>query len=285
MKLSFKQTMDWGEQELLIEKLLSAESSSYQHIAIVKTHFFGQALLLDNELIMTESDAEVLHEYSVHIPLFSHPNPEHVVICGAGWGGCIPQALKHANVQTILQCEKDDVLTDLAIHFFPDFGLDIINEKSQLLVMDTLELSHSQKNTKDILIIDWNSITTEQKQPEKQVPIFQSLLNPQGILMLSVGSIYKDATLIQRFYQILKSHFVKVYPLWAHMPSVLGGVNLWFFCSNEVEPVLNTAQRGVIQQFNHQMTHYNAANHDAAFLLPNLVRKIISPTKEHFCTS
>jgi predicted membrane-bound spermidine synthase len=44
-----------------------------------------------------------------HLPLFSHPNPEHVLIIGGGDGGVIREVVKHKGVKSITICEIDEV--------------------------------------------------------------------------------------------------------------------------------------------------------------------------------
>lgn len=34
-----------------------------------------------------------------HVPLFTHPNPEHVLVVGGGDGGVIREILKHPSVK------------------------------------------------------------------------------------------------------------------------------------------------------------------------------------------
>lgn len=41
----------------------------------------------------------IYHEMVAHVPLFTHPNPEHVLVVGGGDGGVIREILKHPSVK------------------------------------------------------------------------------------------------------------------------------------------------------------------------------------------
>ncbi len=44
-------------------------------------------------------DEFVYHEMVAHVPLFTHPNPENVLVVGGGDGGVIREVLKHPSVK------------------------------------------------------------------------------------------------------------------------------------------------------------------------------------------
>lgn len=45
-----------------------------------------------------------------HLPLFSHRNPEDVLIIGGGDGGVLREVLRHSCVKKITICEIDEVI-------------------------------------------------------------------------------------------------------------------------------------------------------------------------------
>ncbi|MCY8447291.1 spermidine synthase, partial [Bacillus spizizenii] len=54
---------------------------------MVETEEFGNMLFLDGMVMTSEKDEFVYHEMVAHVPLFTHPNPEHVLVVGGGDGG------------------------------------------------------------------------------------------------------------------------------------------------------------------------------------------------------
>ncbi len=60
-----------------------------------------------------------MQEMIAHLPLFSHPNPEHVLIIGGGDGGVIREVVKHPGVKSITICEIDEVVIACGKKYFP----------------------------------------------------------------------------------------------------------------------------------------------------------------------
>ena len=52
-----------------------------------KSTSFGNVLVLDGVIQLTEKDEMAYQEMIAHLPLFSHPNPEHVSRQGEGARG------------------------------------------------------------------------------------------------------------------------------------------------------------------------------------------------------
>ena len=80
---------------------------------------FGNVLVLDGVIQLTTRDESAYQEMIAHLPLYSHPNPKHVLIIGGGDGGVIREVVKHAGVETITICEIDKVVIEAGKKFFP----------------------------------------------------------------------------------------------------------------------------------------------------------------------
>lgn len=66
--------------------MLADEHSQYQHIQVVETEFFGNALILDGFIQLTERDNMGYHEMIVHVPMLAVRKPKRVLIVGGGIG-------------------------------------------------------------------------------------------------------------------------------------------------------------------------------------------------------
>lgn len=93
-----KQTKNFGIT-LKVNKTLHTEQTEFQHLEMVETEEFGNMLFLDGMVMTSEKDEFVYHEMVAHVPLFTHPNPEHVLVVGGGDGGVIREILKHPSVK------------------------------------------------------------------------------------------------------------------------------------------------------------------------------------------
>jgi spermidine synthase len=54
-----------------VKRILADEQTPYQHIQIVETEFFGNALILDGIIQLTEGDNIGYHEMIVHVPMLA----------------------------------------------------------------------------------------------------------------------------------------------------------------------------------------------------------------------
>ena len=84
-----------------------------------KSKTFGNVLVLDGVIQLTDRDECAYQEMIAHLPLFSHPNPEHVLIIGGGDGGVIREVVKHPGVKSITICEIDMEVINAGKTFFP----------------------------------------------------------------------------------------------------------------------------------------------------------------------
>ncbi|MFH3733316.1 hypothetical protein WAH84_21125, partial [Acinetobacter baumannii] len=82
-----------------INRTLHTEQTEFQKLDMVETEEFGNMLILDGMVMTTEKDEFVYHEMVAHVPLFTHPNPENVLVVGGGDGGVIREVLKHPSVK------------------------------------------------------------------------------------------------------------------------------------------------------------------------------------------
>lgn len=58
-------------------------------------------------------------EMIVHLPMFSHPHPERVLVIGAGDGGVLREVLKHDSVKEVVICEIDRMVIDVSKKYLP----------------------------------------------------------------------------------------------------------------------------------------------------------------------
>ena len=85
--------------EYKIKNKLFTNLSPYQLIEIFETDGFGNMLVIDNDIQLTETDEKNYHEMIAHVPLnYFNNNPINVLIIGGGDGGTLREVLKHNNI-------------------------------------------------------------------------------------------------------------------------------------------------------------------------------------------
>ena len=86
-----------------------------QDIAIYENDSLGRVLNLDKIIQITECDEFVYQEMMVHVPLFSHENPENVLMVGGGDGGILREVLCHKGVKRVVMVEIDQNVVDAGV--------------------------------------------------------------------------------------------------------------------------------------------------------------------------
>src|SRR5512140_1743418 len=119
-----------------VKRVLTDERTQYQHIQIVETEFFGNALVLDGIIQLTERDNPGYHEMITHVPMLAVAQPERVLIVGGGDGGSLQQVLRYPSVQEAVVCELDRKVVEYSRKYFPAFGDPWSEPRAKLLVRD-----------------------------------------------------------------------------------------------------------------------------------------------------
>ena len=113
-----KQTKHFGITAR-INRTLHTEQTEFQKLDMVETEEFGNMLILDGMVMTTEKDEFVYHEMVAHVPLFTHPNPENVLVVGGGDGGVIREVLKHPSVKKATLVEIDGKVIEYSKQCLP----------------------------------------------------------------------------------------------------------------------------------------------------------------------
>ena len=105
---------------LQINKKLHDETTPFQRIEIYSTTHFGKLMVIDGFVMLTGRDNFLYHEMMAHPALFTHPDPQRVVIIGGGDCGTLREVLRHPGVKHVVQVEIDERVTQLSEQYFPE---------------------------------------------------------------------------------------------------------------------------------------------------------------------
>jgi spermidine synthase len=272
-----KHTPDSGIT-LRVKETLLTEKTEYQDLAIIDTIDYGRMMLLDGLVMLTEKDEFVYHEMLAHPSLYTHPNPQRVLIIGGGDGGTLREVVKHPSVQKAVLVEIDGAVINASKKFFPQVASGFDSPKAEVIVGDGIKYVAETKEKFDIILID----STDPVGPAEGLfsPDFyrncHNILNDNGIL-----TTQSETPFIDKFSQVIpevvrnfKSLFSETNLYLAYIPTYPSG--LWSFTmgSKKQNPVsdfdLNRYQEDRLE-----LNYYNDEIHKAAFSLPNFVRKLI----------
>ncbi|PID42502.1 MAG: spermidine synthase [Proteobacteria bacterium] len=140
---------------LEINKKLHEETSDYQHLEIYETRTFGNLMVIDGCVMLTDRDNYLYHEMMSHPALFSHKDPKKVVIIGGGDCGTLKEVLKHPGVEEVWQVDIDERVTRLAERYFPDLCTSNADPRANLVFGDGIKwMANALPDSIDVIIID-----------------------------------------------------------------------------------------------------------------------------------
>lgn len=259
-----------------IEKHLFSGQSQYQKLDIFETKKFGKIMVLDGFLMLTEKDEFAYHEMIAHVPLYSHPNPENVLVIGGGDGGTLREVVKHGKVKQADICEIDGMVIEKSKEFFPELAGSFSNPKVNVFLQDAVEFVKNKKKAYDVILID----STDPIGPGEGLfnqefynNAFQSL-KEGGILTAQAESPFFTPELVQDIVDKNKKNFpiVKLYT--AFTPTYPSGNWSFAIGSKKYDPA-QEIDFEAIKTDNLVLKYYNLEHHKASFVLPNFIKKIV----------
>ena len=136
------------------EKLLDVQSP-YQHLEVYATETYGNLMVLDGCVMLTDRDNFLYHEMIAHPALFTHQDPKRVVIIGGGDCGTLKEVLRHPGVEKVTQIDIDEEVTKASERFFPSLVEANGDPRAELLFADGVKwVDDAADESIDVLIID-----------------------------------------------------------------------------------------------------------------------------------
>lgn len=140
---------------LKVKAKLHEEQSPYQKLEIYDTETYGNLMVIDGCVMLTDRDNFLYHEMMSHPALFSHPDPKRVVIIGGGDCGTLREVLKHPGVEKVTQIDIDKLVTDLSEKYFPQLCDSNDDPRAELLFEDGVKwVDECSEESIDVIIVD-----------------------------------------------------------------------------------------------------------------------------------
>ncbi|MCM3130894.1 polyamine aminopropyltransferase [Paenibacillus provencensis] len=267
-----KQTKNFGITMKIHETYVN-EKTEFQDLAMVKTEEFGNMLLLDGMVMTTEKDEFVYHEMVAHPVLYTHPNPEYVLVVGGGDGGVIREVLKHPQVKKAVLVDIDGKVIEYSKTYLPSIAGKLEDARVEVLVGDGFMHIHDHKDAYDVIMVD----STEPVGPAANLftrGFYQGIyeaLKEDGIFVAQTDNPWFKADLIQSVNKDVKEVFPIVRVYGANIPTYPSG--LWTFTmgSKKYDPL--EVDESAIPEIDTK--YYTPRLHKAAFMLPKFVEDLI----------
>lgn len=264
-----------------VNKLLFSEETPYQTVEVFETDTWGNLMTIDGMVMLSEKDEFVYHEMLAHVGMFSHPNPERILIVGGGDGGTAREVMRHSSVDQVDMVEIDETVVRASKEFLPEVG-DWDNPKLNVLFEDGIQFVKDIGDQYDVIIIDGSDPVGPAEglfEGEFMQACYDGL-SDDGVLTAQTESPWvKDYhNSMSKVFTALENIYDNSMMYLAYIPLYPAGMWSFSFASKGVDPLsdetLNRVENG-LKEFDAEMKYYNPDVHKGCFALPNFVVDII----------
>jgi spermidine synthase len=264
----------WGTAfSFHITDKLYEQQSPYQKVCIYQTTQFGKLMTIDGCIMLTEKDNFLYHEMLTHPALFTHPNPQHVVIIGGGDCGTLQQVLRHHSVKTVIQIDIDECVTRAAEQFFPQLCVNNHDPRATLLFADGIKwIAEADSHSVDIIIVD----STDPIGPGEALfkeAFYQHCfrcLKQTGLLVQQSESPFCHEKIIKKMQQYMQTVGFEQTQL-VNFPQPCYPMGWWSAMMAGKLLALNEFRETDVNSKAFPTRYYNAAIHRGALAQPNFV--------------
>jgi len=264
---------------LEVKQVLSHAKSDFQDIMVFESTTWGNILVLDGVIQMSERDECSYQEMLTHLPMFAHECPKQVLIVGGGDGGVLREVVKHSCVEKATMCEIDGGVVEAAKKFFPKQNTGFAHPKADLQIGDGLAFAKAAADeTYDVIVVD----SSDPVGPAEGLfsPEFYAnahrILKPGGLLCCQGECLWVHADLIETVLRDNLAPFAGVEYASMQVPTYPSGQigcvlgrkayadgSKKVSCQNPVRPVPGDMD----------LHYYTEEMHPAAFALPAFLKK------------
>jgi len=258
-------------------KLLYSKKTGFQDMKIFQTPAHGRLLLLDGTIQTTEKDEFIYHEMLTHPLLLAHPNPEKVLIIGAGDGGILREVLKHP-VKEAAMVEIDGDVIEFSKKYLPSLSKGAFDDpRARIIIDDGAKFVRETKEKFDVVIVDSPDPIGCAKVlfSKKFYRDIYNCMSADGMMIRQAGStMYQFDELIEN-YRLLKRIFPITIVELAAIPTYVGGFFSLLIGSKKIHPgrPMRTV-RSRYRKLKLKTKYYNPEIHVTSQALPNFVKEV-----------
>ena len=255
------------------KKTLFEGESRFQTVKIIETESHGKMLINDGIIMTCERDEFIYHEMISHVPLFTHPRPESVLIVGGGDGGTAREVLKHRNIKECVLVEIDALVVRACKKHLKTIGSAFDDTRLTLHFEDGADFVKNTKNRFDVIIVDSADPIGPGKvlfEPPFYQGVFQAL-KPEGLMTAQGESPFYEKDLQKRLLKTAGEQFPSAGFYNYSNLTYPGGVWSFLFASKKYHP-LKDFQQERVGKAPFSFRYYNGDIHRAAFARPEFVK-------------
>lgn len=248
-----------------IKREIAHATSKFQDIHLFETYDYGKLLVIDGTVQTTTRDEFIYHEMIVHPPMFTHSNPQKILIIGGGDGGAAREVLKH-EPREVHVVEIDEKVVEICKKYLPEISSSYNDPRVHLHIENGKEFIRREGNF-DVIIVD----STDPVGPaadlfrEDFYEDMKKALKKDGVISQQCGTPFYHP---EEFSQVKKElekvfEYVKIYI--AYIPTYPSG--MWAFAMASDMPIERR------RKLNFATKYYNDEIYYSSMSLPNFVKK------------
>lgn len=210
-------------------EIVHITDSIYGNITLTKMG--SEYSLFENGLLSYSTKDELASEARIHYPLLEHPLAQNVLLIGGGLGGGLREALKHP-VQGVDYVELDPKVIDVSTKYLPSEFTAVLNDQRvHVIYRDARFFVKRAVKKYDVIIVNLSDPYTAMLNRYYSLEFLREaerILNPQGILALSVSS--SENYLNKEARAFLRSVNTTLKDVFTQVKSIPGDLNIFLAC-------------------------------------------------------
>lgn len=265
---------------LKVEKILHVEKSKYQDVLVFKSTDYGNVLVLDNCIQVTERDEFAYQEMITHLALNSHPKPKKALVIGGGDGGVLREILKHETIEEAWLCDIDETVIEVSKKYLPEMSKSYEDSRVKVHIGDGFKFLAEYKNQFDVIVTD----SSDPEGPAEslfQKPYFELLkdaLTEKGIITTQAENIFLHMNIISQLKKDCKEIFPVAEYAYTLIPTYPSGSIGFMVCSKDPNAQVKKPVRfdWDDEYVKNNFKYYTKDIHEASFVLPNFAAQVLN---------
>ena len=197
------------QKSYVVEEIIKCfKSEQGQFIEIMKLKEFGNALFIDNELQVAESDEKLYSSTFVNSSLQLSGHNHSAAIIGGGDGGVARECIKNG-FDYVDWFELDKEVVECCQKYLPEVFKNINKSNNVNCIWgDAFTNIKASENEKyDHLFIDLNDDPYCISLAEKNIEEIRRIVKKNGVITVQVGSQHKKPKQVESWIATLSQHF------------------------------------------------------------------------------
>jgi len=259
---------------------------------VFKSAQYGNVLVLDGVIQLTERDEFAYHEMMVHLPLCSHRSGDDdgddeaklsVLVVGGGDGGAVREVCRYKNIEKITLVEIDPLMIEVAKKYFADTLATCLDDPRVEIVHEDAAafLQRDQcREAYDVIIGDTSDPVGPAKtlfQPKFYEAMYEAL-RPNGIVCVQAECFWIHLDLIEDLVTCCDDIFDDVVYASTMVPTYPCGQIGFIMAGKSDGDGSSTKKRSPFRSptrrpdFLHELKWYSPQMHRASMTLPPFVQ-------------